>query len=242
MKICAAQTKPVTGNIQANIENHLLFIGRAVSMGADAILFSELSLTGYEPTLAKKLATQADDSRLDVFQEISNKTGITICAGLPTVNGNSISISLIIFRTNTPRLVYSKKYLHPDEDEFFIPGKNFPSLTINETTIGIAICYELSIPDHSKDAYNNGSEIYIASVAKFAKGVENAVKTLSGIANKYSMPAMMVNAVGPADNGLCTGNSSVWDGKGNLIGQLDDSREGILIYDTISGETVLKTF
>lgn len=242
MKICAAQSKPIKGNIQANIENHLLFIDRAVSNGADAIIFSELSLTGYEPTLAKALATNADDSRLIIFEEISDKVGITIGAGLPTINGNGFSISMILFRPNKPRLVYSKRYLHPDEEEFFISGKNFPSLTINDTTIGIAICYELSVPDHSNAARNSGAEIYIASVAKFAEGVENALKTLPKIANKYAMPAMMVNAIGPADNGVCTGNSSVWDSAGQLVGQLDNSREGILFYDMKSGVTAAKTF
>ena len=242
MKICAAQTKPITGNIQVNIENHLLFIDRAASSGADAIIFSELSLTGYEPTLAKTLAINSDDSRLDLFDEISDQVGITIGIGLPTINGNGFSISMIVFRPNKPRLVYSKRYLHPDEEEFFIPGKNFPSITINDTAIGIAICYELSIPEHSAAAHNNGAEIYIASVAKFAKGVENAQKTLSDIASKYSMPAIMINAIGSADNGLCTGNSSVWDNTGQLVGQLDSSREGILIYDTQSGQIVAKTF
>jgi predicted amidohydrolase len=168
--------------------------------------------------------------------------GTTIGAGLPTINGNGLSISMILFRPNKPRLVYSKRYLHPDEDEFFIPGRNFPSLSINDMTIGIAICYELSIPDHSLAASSSGAEIYIASVAKFAKGVETARKTLSDIAGRYSMPAIMVNAIGPADNGTCTGNTSAWNKSGQLIGQLSDSCEGMLIYNTISGEVELKAY
>jgi predicted amidohydrolase len=242
MKICAAQTKPTPGNIQVNIEKHLSFIDKAAYNSADVVIFSELSLTGYEPTLAKGLATNEDDTRLDIFQDISNEVGTTIGAGLPTINGNGLSISMILFRPNKPRLVYSKRYLHPDEDEFFIPGKNIPTVSINDTTIGIAICYELSIPDHSLAANTSGAEIYIASVAKFAKGVDTACKTLSDIASKYSMPAIMVNAIGPADNGICTGNTSVWNKTGQLIGQLSDSREGILIYDTVSGEVELKAY
>jgi len=57
MKICVAQTRPVKGDIQSNIENHKKFIDLAVSGGADTIIFPELSLTGYEPELAKELAT-----------------------------------------------------------------------------------------------------------------------------------------------------------------------------------------
>ena len=242
MRICAAQTKPTTGDIQSNIENHLSFIETAVSHGSDAIFFSELSLTGYEPTLAKKLATTPDDRRLSAFQEVSDKLKVTIGVGLPTMNGKGASISMILIQPNQLRLVYSKGYLHPDEDEFFIPGKNFPSLVVNDKSIGLAICYELSVPEHSSAAHESGAEIYVASVAKFAKGVENALKTLSGIAARYSMPAIMINAIGPADNGVCTGNSSVWDNEGRLIGQLDSNHEGILIYDTQSGSIVTKVF
>jgi predicted amidohydrolase len=243
MRICAAQTKPITGDIQANIERHLSIIDNAVTNGgADVVIFSELSLTGYEPTLAKKLATNADDARLARFQDTSDKAGITIGTGLPTINGNGFSISMVLFQPGKPRQVYSKKYLHPDEDEFFIPGKNIPALIVSGTAIGIAICYELSIPEHSATAHNAGAEIYIASVAKFAKGVENSLPILSGIANKYSMPSIMVNAVGPADNGMCTGNSSVWNNKGELVDQLDNINEGILILDTTTGEITKTQF
>lgn len=66
MRIGIAQIRPSKGDIAANIERHLAFAGRAVSMNADAVFFPELSLTGYEPALAEKLATTQDDRRFDV--------------------------------------------------------------------------------------------------------------------------------------------------------------------------------
>jgi predicted amidohydrolase len=68
MKICVAQTKPVKGDIQANVENHKKIINLAINNGAGIIIFPELSITGYEPALAKALATDINDSRLDDFQ------------------------------------------------------------------------------------------------------------------------------------------------------------------------------
>ena len=61
MKIAVAQARPVKGDIQANISNHLKLIEQASLEGADAVFFPELSLTGYEPTLAKELAGNQDD-------------------------------------------------------------------------------------------------------------------------------------------------------------------------------------
>ncbi|MBK8368621.1 MAG: hypothetical protein IPL10_14765 [Bacteroidetes bacterium] len=45
MKICIAQTKPIKGNVSANIEAHKKFIELALSLNTDAIFFPELSLT-----------------------------------------------------------------------------------------------------------------------------------------------------------------------------------------------------
>ena len=78
MKIAVAQTRPVKGDIKANIEHHKKMIGLAVSHGADMIIFPELSITGYEPDLAKELATNQDDSRFDDFQQISDNRQITV--------------------------------------------------------------------------------------------------------------------------------------------------------------------
>ena len=71
MKICVAQTRPIKGDIQSNIDNHKKLIDLAVSYGADTVIFPELSLTGYEPELSKKLATNKDDSRFDDFQKLA---------------------------------------------------------------------------------------------------------------------------------------------------------------------------
>jgi predicted amidohydrolase len=49
MKVCVAQTRPVTADIQRNIEHHKRLIDTAVPHHPDLIIFPELSLTGYEP-------------------------------------------------------------------------------------------------------------------------------------------------------------------------------------------------
>ena len=241
MKISVAQTRPVKADIQTNIDNHKKSIDLAVSNGADIIIFPELSLTGYEPKLSKELATNQDDSRFDVFQNISDTRQITIGVGAPIKNNGGTCISIILFQPHKARQLYSKKYLHPDEEEFFISGQSSVDLTINNSNIALAICYEISVPEHSENAFKNGAEIYIASVAKTVKGVEKAIKTLSDIANKYSMTVLMSNSVGLCDDGECAGKTSIWNNKGLLAAQLNDTNEGILIIDTDTQELIEKT-
>jgi predicted amidohydrolase len=236
MKICVAQIEPVKGDIEINITNHKKLIALAVSSGADVIIFPELSLTGYEPYLAKALATDINDKRFDELQQISNVDNITIGAGMPIKNDAGIYIGMIIFQPDQPRQLYTKKYLHTDEEPFFIPGKGGTPLMNNK--IALAICYEVFVPKHPEDAFKNGATIYIASVAKSAAGVTKANQTLPANALTYSMTVFMANSTGFCDNFISAGSSAIWNNKGKLLAQLDDTSEGILIIDTITQEII----
>ena len=232
MKICVAQTKPVKADIAANITAHKKMIEAAVMNGAEMIIFPELSITGYEPELADELATNQDDKRFDVFQELSDTGKIVIGVGMSIKNGNGICIGMILFQPKKERQIYIKKYLHADEEPFFNSGQSFVSVVIKETTVAPAICYELSIPEHSETAFKSGAEIYMVSVAKSEGGITNAYKTLATLAQTYAMTVLMSNCLGHCDNFESAGKTAIWNKAGQLIGQLDDVSEGILAYDT----------
>lgn len=234
MKICVAQIRPVKGDIQRNLHNHKRFIELAASSGARTVIFPELSLTGYEPTLAKELAIAPDDKRLDELQGISDRETITIGVGVPVRNDTGILISLVIFQPHKQREFYYKHYLHADEEPYFARGPYQAVLTDGENRIGLAICYEISIAAHSQHAFDLGAEIYVASVAKTVEGVAQAIEILSRTASTYSMTVLMSNCVGKCDGLLCGGKTSAWNCKGSLVGQLSDNGEGLLIIDTDS--------
>jgi predicted amidohydrolase len=105
MRICAAQTTAVKGDITRNINRHMAVINEAVALDADIIVFPELSLTGYGPTLATATAAQADDSRFDIFQTSSDARRITICAGAPIKTPQGICISMLIYDTDTQKTI-----------------------------------------------------------------------------------------------------------------------------------------
>ena len=233
MKICIVQTSALKGDISGNITKHLQFIELAVTNGADMIAFPELSITGYEPTLAAELATTATDDRLDCFQKLSNNHRITICVGLPTRLEQQLLISMIIFQPNKERLTYSKQYLYPTEVDYFSPGTRPVYLHLDDDMIiAPAICYELSVPQHSENAHTNGASVYFASVLNSVSGVDNDLKRLADIARNYNMTTFMANYVGESGGYACAGKSSVWYPDGTLAAQLDGQNEGILIYDT----------
>jgi predicted amidohydrolase len=241
MKICVAQTRPVVGDVQSNIERHKKLIGLAASNSADAVIFPELSLTGYEPKLARKLATSSDDSRFDDFQKMSDGRHITIGVGMPIKSEAGILIGMVIFQPGNSRQVYFKQHLHADEIPYFVAGQHKVLLELSKQKIAPAICYESLLPEHSQRAFESGATIYVASVAKSARGVERAVKHFAETARNHSITVLMSNCIGPCDDFVGAGKTSVWNEEGVLVGQLDDTSEGLLIFDTETREAVAKS-
>ena len=147
---------------------------------------------------------------------------------------------MIIFEANKPRKTYSKQQLHSDEFPYFEKGVGQVIIETNNKSIAPAICYESLQPTHSENAFKLGADVYLASVAKPANGVEKAFNHYPKIAKQHAMPVLMSNCVGFCDNFLSVGKSAVWTKKGKLVGQLDDKTEGVLIFDTETEEVVIK--
>lgn len=232
MKICIAQIHSLKEKVNKNLQNHLRIIERAIELKSDLIVFPELSITNYEPELAKEFATDVKNNIFNPFQELSDKNEITIGIGMPTNSSNGINISMLIFQPNKERDFYSKQILHSDELPYFTCGTNQTFLNIKEKKIAIGICYETLQRDHFVNAVQNGADIYIASVAKPKGGIEKAYLHFQKIAEEFNTPILMSNCVGYCDNFMSVGKSAVWNKNGELIEQLDNENQGILIYDT----------
>lgn len=235
MKICAAQIKSQVGNIQENIIKHKKLIDLAISQSVELIIFPELSLMGYEPKLAREFAISTYD-KLNEFQEISNKNSILIGVGMPIKRHEDIYIGMIIFRPHQSVLIYNKQHLHSDELTYFTRGQDEVFLMIGDTKIAPAICYESLLCEHSDKAALNGANIYFASVAKSTTGVEKANTFMPKIAKKHSFVVLMSNSIGPCDNFISAGGTSVWNNQGIVQVQLDDSSEGIAVFDTSTNQ------
>jgi predicted amidohydrolase len=232
MRVGVAQIKPVKGDIAANIEKHQAAIENASLSLVATLFFPELSLTGYEPKLAEKLATTIDDPRLDVFQSFSDFSHMTIGLGLPIRTEAGIQIGMVFFQAGKPRKTYSKQVLHADELPYFTQGEGQLLVPVYHHRIAPAICYESLQTEHAENARNLGADIYLASVAKSQTGIDKAMVHFPFIARTLGMHVVMTNSVGPGDNFECAGQSAVWSKNGDLLGKLDSRNEGLMIFDT----------
>jgi predicted amidohydrolase len=229
MKIALAQIKPVIGNIEANIQQHIKWITDAVEQDAQAIFFPELSITGYEPLMAKALAMNTDDPRLHVFETLSSSQNIYIGIGMPVKQPTGTAIGMLVFQPDKIRQIYLKQFLHEDELPYFIAGNTALIIHVANTLIAPAICYESLLTQHAEKARQMGCTIYLASVAKSIAGIEKGIIHYPTIARQLGMTVCMVNSIGPCDNFVAAGHSAIWNAMGLLEKQLGGQTEALLI-------------
>ena len=233
MKLALAQYQSIAGNIPENLVRHEAQIVAAARQGAALIVFPELSITGYEPSLAASLATTSDDVRLNGIQALSDQYNLTVALGLPLRVSTGVQIGMVIFQADQPRLVYAKQFLHEDELPYFVPGSESMRFEVEGMKVVPAICYESLRPEHAAQCGPEGVDIYLASVAKPSAGVSKAYQHYPSIAKQYGMNVVMANSVGPSDTFVGAGRSAAWDREGTLQTRPEDQTEGLLLFDLI---------
>ena len=236
MKICAVQVRLIAGDIAANFLKHIRCVEVAAAHGAELIYFSELSLTAYEPSLAKTLAMTSVDTRLAVFQQLSDAHNLTIGVGLPLKRDEDVQIGMAWFEPKVSLSVYAKQRLHSSELAYFVSGNIQLVIAANNHNIAPAICYESLLTSHADGAAKLGADIYLASVAKSGSVLEKAMPHYPLVARQHHMFVMMANSVGICDNWQSVGQSAAWGRDGALLAQMDSESEGWVMLDTLTSK------
>ena len=104
MKICIAQQNYHIGNFEANTKQIIDAIESAKQQGADLILFSEMSVSGYPARDFVEFNDFINQcyASVDAIRKVADTIGVLI--GLESSKPNVLSISLIYFDwvTNMP--------------------------------------------------------------------------------------------------------------------------------------------
>lgn len=232
MKICAAQMRSTPGDIEHNLLQHVALIEQASAHSMECIFFPELSLTGYEPTLAQTLAMDLKATCFDMLQTWSDQTQMTIAVGAPLQGDEKPRISMIFFRPQTKIYAYSKQILHEDELPYFEAGTESFFVQHEDELLAPAICYESMQPEHAQAAKKQRMTVYCCSVAKHHKGVEQAHTYYSKLAKQSNVIVLMANSYGMCDDFLSDGNSAVWDMDGTCRARLPSEADGWVGFDT----------
>lgn len=219
LDICAAQYCSVAGDLNANIDRHAQLMRLAAQHSVAFLLFPELSLTGYEPSLARDLALSADSERLQPLRELARQSGMTTVVGLPLrqPDQQEIFIGALVFAADGSQTVYTKQHLHPGEDAVFSAGQGGPLLSIGCEQIALAVCADFSHASHAQAAARAGASVYAASVLISDNGYPRDSALLMGYAREHSLGVLMANHGGPSGGWDCAGRSAFWSPQGQRV-------------------------
>jgi predicted amidohydrolase len=212
--LAAAQLEARPGRPSEAVEAHVRCARAAARLGAEVVIFPELSLTGYSRWLARDDALHSTDSRLEPLAEISRKLGITLVVGAPIVGIDRLMIASFCFRPDGRVLTYTKRLLHDGEERTFEAGHGGALLDVNGTQVGLAICAEINHASHVGAAVADGAAVYAASCFLTAGGYLAGCGALQGYAASHGVVVVMANYTGACCGFESAGGSAIWDDRG----------------------------
>lgn len=257
MKIALAQLNYHIGNFAQNTSRIIEFIGKSKAEGAELVVFSELSVTGYYPHDLLERKEFVMQSYQAVQQIAEQCVGVAAIVGAPSINpepkGKKLFNSAFFMYDGKVQHVVNKSLLPTydifDEYRHFEPNREFAVFEYHGKRIAITICedlwdeqetnnefgreklYQLS-PLHELSLLNPDLVVNL-SASPFSFNQENWRKNiLVKNAIKYQLPIIYVNQVGAQTELVFDGGSFFLDKTGKIQEELKYFSEDFRIIDT----------
>lgn len=241
--VAAAQTVPVRGNVDANVEQHLRLAHLSAGERAGALVFPELSLTGYELDLARDLAFSTTDPRLAPLREAASGHALTLVVGAPVRLGSRLHIGAFILSPDGAVSLYTKHHLGvfscdasadgivpPAEETVFHPGDRNPLVDLGRGgCAAVAVCADTGRASHPRAAAARGARTYLASMFVIPSELEGEAAALGRHAGQHAMVVVMSNYGGPTGGLASAGSSAIWSDAGERLVQLESKGAGVAV-------------
>ena len=251
MKIALCQINPTVGAINQNKKSIFDWYHRAVDLGADLVVFPELSLIGYPPQ-DLLLRNRFIENAKNALDEIAQKSTIPIILGNTMMEDNKL-YNCAFFCEKGEIISHYKKRLLPtydvfDEARYFTSGSEpcVVKLSINGENVylGLQICEDLWDKNYSCDLVEElkakGAEIII-NLSASPYRVDRLLDRCELIQSKASdnrLSYVYCNLVGAQDELIFDGQSLAYNENGELIAQGKAFEEEILLVDINNSQTI----
>ena len=164
LTVGAAQNEPSRGDVAENIEKHVQLARLAAKHDVQALVFPELSLTGYELDLAERLAFSENDHRLEPLRGSASDHHMVLVVGAPVRLPTGLHIGAFIVYPSGRVAIYTKHHLGGDEGRVFQPLDRDPLVELTTATAAVAICADTNHASHARNAATRGATVYLAGV------------------------------------------------------------------------------
>ncbi len=257
MKVALAQLNYTIGDFEGNSAKIIQHINRAKTEGADLVVFSELSVTGYYPHDLLEKKEFIKNAENTVVKIAEHCIGIAAIIGAPRINenanGKQLYNSAFFLNEGKIQQIQNKTLLPTydifDEYRHFEPNREFNIVEFKGEKIAITICEDLwdELPtanEFGKDKLYQVSPleelsklcpdfVVNISASPFSYNQEEWRKNvLENKAKKYELPIFYINQVGAQTELIFDGGSVFIDQNGDVVKELKYFEEDFLILDT----------
>ena len=243
MKIAVAQISCSLGDSEANLAKVHDFSRTAKDVGAELIVFPEMTDTGYSMSVIQKYAGHWKNGFVPGLEEIASELSIAIVSGVSERDGSSIYNSQVLVDAKGDIVAkYRKTHLYAvapvEEQTCFAPGDSFASFELGELRFGFSICYDLRFPEiYRKLVTEKNVDAFIISSAWPFPRVEHWCVLAQARAIENQAYVIASNRVGKDDELWFCGSSAIIDPRGVVIAAASADREE-LIQANLSQELV----
>lgn len=218
-----AQQNLLVGGITRNADACIAAIVRARDeLNADAVVFPELTLTGYPPEDLLLRAGFARDVQRGLQRVCAATRGIDVILGYPEQTGLGLFNTCALLRDGAVVATYHKQHLPNysvfDEKRYFVAGHAPCVISIKGIPVGLTVCEDIWLPGPAKQSAEAGARLIIninASPYHLSKGREREETVRRRVAES-GVPVMYVNLVGGQDELVFDGESFVVDARGEV--------------------------
>ena len=239
MRVALAQFNASVGDIKSNVNRMQDLSIKAFELGADIVVFPEMSICGYPPEDLLLKKQFIDDNRLAVEYLAKNCPDITIITGFAEANEKGYYNSLAVLQEGRIRKIYHKSVLPNygvfDERRYFLPGTEAVYMKIGSLTFGFTICediWQLKLMGCLFEKTPPMNIIINISASPFHTGkIEQRQQILSQCAKHFNCAVAYCNLVGGQDELVFDGRSMFVDSSGQIVCQAKAFEEDMLMAD-----------
>ncbi len=253
MKIAIAQINPTIGDLTSNSQKIVDFCFSAEKLGANLVIFPELSLPGYPP---KDLLLRRDflEGQIAALANLSKRCPIPAIIGAAILEeDNKAPFNAAVLCDNGQWRVVAKKSLLPnynvfDEKRYFRSSKEQACqvLAFQKKRLLISICEDAWSSEliEGQDKYNfdpientfktdgNVDAIINMSASPYSMSKPITRKNIfTTLAQIHKIPVLVAGQVGANDQLLFDGQSMAIDETGEIIAHATPCKEEIFVYD-----------
>jgi NAD+ synthase (glutamine-hydrolysing) len=240
LRIALAQIDLLVGDVHGNATRVVNTARQArADLGADLVLFPELSLSGYPPEdllFHRGFRRQIESGLAKVREEVQD---IPVMIGFPEYAGTAIYNSAALISGGMLAAIHRKaelpNYKVFDEKRYFQAGAQPSVVDVEGFRCGLLVCEDIWEPETAQLARADGAELLIvinASPYEIHKQRERESVARARVLD-VGLPMAYVNMVGGQDELVFDGNSFVMNADGAVVMRAPAFREGTYAVDFV---------